>query len=123
MGYEIDDKGNIKLRQGDSMELVIDGIPTDQNYKVFFAAQNEERVPIGNELEFDSLGQSFVVIKLLGNYTNQFTVDEDKKTQKYYYGVKICSETDQTEQTLALGDNSMDNLNTITVYPRKVEGI
>jgi hypothetical protein len=123
MGYEIDDKGNIKLRQGDSMELVIDGIPTDQNYKVFFAAQNEERVPIGNELEFDSLGQSFVVIKLLGNYTNQFTVDEDKKTQKYYYGVKICSEVDETEQTLALGDSSMDNLNTITVYPRKVEGI
>jgi hypothetical protein len=123
MGYEIDDKGNIKLRQGDSMELVIDGIPTDQNYKVFFAAQNEERVPIGNELEFDSLGQSFVVIKLLGNYTNQFTVDEDKKTQKYYYGVKICSEIDETEQTLALGDSSMDNLNTITVYPRKVEGI
>ena len=123
MGYEIDDKGNIKLRQGDSMELVIDGIPTDQNYKVFFATQNEERVPIGNELEFDSLGQSFVVIKLLGNYTNQFTVDEDKKTQKYYYGVKICSEIDQTEQTLALCDSSMDNLNTITVYPRKVEGI
>ena len=123
MGYEIDDKGNIKLRQGDSMELIIDGIPTDQNYKVFFAAQNEERVPIGNELEFDSLGQSFVVIKLLGNYTNQFTVDEDKKTQKYYYGVKICSEIDETEQTLALGDSSMDNLNTITVYPRKVEGI
>lgn len=123
MGYEIDDKGNIKLRQGDSMELVIDGIPTDQNYKVFFAAQNEERVPIGNELEFYSLGQSFVVIKLLGNYTNQFTVDEDKKTQKYYYGVKICSEIDETEQTLALGDSSMDNLNTITVYPRKVEGI
>lgn len=123
MGYEIDEKGNIKLRQGDSMELVIDGIPTDQNYKAFFAVQNEAREPIGNELEFDSLGQSFVVIKLLGNYTNQFTVDEDKKTQKYYYGVKICSETDQTEQTLALGDSSMDNLNTITVYPRKVEGI
>jgi hypothetical protein len=123
MGYEIDDKGNIKLRQGDSMELVIDGIPTDQNYKVYFAVQNEERVPIGDELDFDSLGKSFVVIKLLGNYTNQFTVDEDKKTQKYYYGVKICSEIDETEQTLALGDSSMDNLNTITVYPRKVEGI
>ena len=123
MAYKVDDNGNITIYQGDSMELVINGIPTDQNYKVYFAAQNEERVPIGSEIMVESLGQSSVVIKLLGNYTNQFTVEEDKKSQKYYYGIKLCSEIDEIEDTLGIGGTDLGGLNTITVFPRKVEGI
>ena len=123
MAYIVETSGNITLYQGDSIELVINGIPTDQNYKVYFAAQDEERVPVGNEIEVNSLNQASVTIKLLGNYTNQFTVPEDKKSQKYYYGVKLCSEQDQTEDTLLLGESVIGGQNTITVYPRKVEGI
>ena len=123
MAYEVDNNGNITMIQGDSVEIALDGIPTDQNYKVFFAAQKEDRTPIGKEIEVDSLGKSSVVIKLEGNYTNQFTVEEEKKSQKYFYGVKICSEIDNTEDTLQLGDSTIAGLNTITVYPRKVEGI
>ena len=119
----IDANGNLTIYQGDSEQIVINGIPTDQNYKVYFAAQNKAREPIGNEVMVESLGQSSVVIKLLGNYTRLFTVEEDKKTQKYYYGVKICSEADNTEETLNIGESKMGDLNTITVYPQKVEGI
>ena len=123
MAYIVETNGDISLVQGDSLELVINGIPTDQNYTVFFAAQNEAREPIGSEIMVESFGQPSVTIKLLGNYTNQFTVEEDKKSQKYYYGVKMCSETDQTEDTLILGDSTIGGLNTLTVYPKKVEGI
>jgi hypothetical protein len=123
MAYNVDENGNITIYQGDSMELVINGIPTDQNYKVFFAAQNEEREPIGSEIMVESLGQSSVVMKLLGNYTNQFTVEDDKKSQKYYYGIKLCSEIDEIEDTLGIGGTDLGGLNTITVFPRKVEGI
>jgi hypothetical protein len=123
MAYIVETSGNITLVQGDSIELVINGIPTDQNYKVYFAAQNEERVPIGSEIEVDTLGNESAAIKLTGNYTNLFTVEEDKKSQKYYYGVKLCSVTDDTEDTLLLGESVIGGLNTITVYPRKVEGI
>ena len=123
MAYLVDTNGNITMTQGDSIELVINGIPTDQNYKVFFAAQNDERIPIGNEIMVESYGASSVVIKLEGNYTRQFTVNEDSKSQRYYYGIKICSDTDNTEETLLLGDSAIGGLNTITVYPMKVEGI
>ena len=123
MAYNVDENGNIILYQGDSIELVVNGIPTDQNYKVYFAAQNEERVPIGSEIMVESFGQSSVAIKLLGNYTNQFTVEEDKKSQKYYYGIKLCSEIDGIEDTLGIGGTELGGLNSITVYPRKVEGI
>ena len=123
MAYIVETSGNIALYQGDSIELVINGIPTDQNYKLYFAAQNEERVPVGSEIEVDTLGQESATIKLTGNYTNLFTVEEDKKSQKYYYGVKLCSVSDDTEDTLLLGESVIGGLNTITVYPRKVEGI
>ena len=123
MAYIVETSGNITLVQGDSMEIVINGVPTDQNYEVYFAAQNEERQPIGSEIMVESLGQSSVVIKLLGNYTRQFTVEEDKKSQKYYYGIKLCSRNDETEDTLLLGESLIGELNTITVYPMKVEGI
>ena len=123
MAYIAETSGNITLVQGDSIELVINGLPTDQSYQVYFAAQNEERVPVGSEIMVESLGQESVTIKLTGNYTNLFTVEEDKKSQKYYYGVKLCSITDDTEDTLLLGESVIGGLNTITVYPRKVEGI
>jgi hypothetical protein len=123
MAYIVETSGNITLVQGDSIEIVINGVPTDQNYEVYFAAQNEERQPIGSEIMVESLGKSSVAIKLLGNYTKQFTVEEDKKSQKYYYGIKLCSRNDETEDTLLLGESLIGELNTITVYPMKVEGI
>ena len=119
----IDANGNLEIYQGDSEQIVVNGIPEDQNYKVYFAVQNEAREPIGNEIMVESMGKGSVVIKLSGNYTRLFTVEEDKKTQKYYYGVKICSETDNTEETMLIGGSKMGELNTITVYPQKVEGI
>ena len=123
MAYIVETSGNITLVQGDSIELVINGLPTDQSYQVYFAAQNEERIPVGSEIMVESLRQESVTIKLTGNYTNLFTVEEDKKSQKYYYGIKLCSVTDDTEDTLLLGESVIGGLNTITVYPRKVEGI
>jgi hypothetical protein len=123
MAYIVETSGNITLVQGDSIEIVINGVPTDQNYEVYFAAQNEERQPIGSEIMVESLGKSSVAIKLLGNYTKQFTVEEDKKSQKYYYGIKLCSRNDEIEDTLLLGESLIGELNTITVYPMKVEGI
>jgi hypothetical protein len=123
MAFDVNENGNIVMIQGDSGELVINGIPTDQNYKVFFAVQDVEREPIGNEIMVESNAKSSVAIKITGNYTNLFVVDDEAKSATYYYGVKICSDADQIEDTLILGGGSMGGLNTITVYPRKVEGI
>lgn len=128
MASIVESSGNITMYQGDSIEIVINGIPTDKNYTVVFAAQNEQRESIGAEIPVQSLEQPSVTIKLLGNYTNQFTVEDDKKSQKYYYGIKLCYKDEEnpansTEDTLLLGESVIGGLNTITVYPRKVEGI
>ena len=118
---KIDEKGNITLRQGDSFELVLNGLPDDQNYKVFFAVQDAERNPIGNEIEVETKGATSTTVFLTAGLTDLFEVGEDVPSQIYYYGVKICSteSPNHTETTLVLGE--ADN-NTITVYPRKVKG-
>lgn len=123
MAYDVETNGNIIMVQGDSLELNINGIPEDQNYKIYFAVQDEERNPIGSEIMVESNFQPTVTIKLVGNYTNLFTVPDDLKSQRYYYGVKMCSDTDNTEDTLLLGNSTIGGLNIITVFPRKVEGI
>ena len=123
MGYEVQDNGDLTIYQGDSFELVLNGKPTDQNYKIYFAIQNKDREPIGQEIMVESNFASSVVIKVVGNYTDLLVVDEDTKNETYYYGVKKCSEVDNTEDTLLLGNKKLGELNTIKVFPRKVKGI
>lgn len=123
MGYMVQDNGDITITQGDSFELVLNGIPTTQNYKIYFAIQDAERNPIGQEIMVESNQESSVVIKVTGNYSNQLTVGDDVKSTNYYYGVKMCSEADNTEDTLLLGNKQMGEQNIIKVFPRKVEGI
>jgi hypothetical protein len=122
MGYEVQDNGDLTIYQGDSFELVLNGLPTDQNYIVFFAAQDAERNPIGNEIEVETQKTSTVTVFLNAGLTDLLTVEEGAKSQLYYYGVKICSTEgiNQKETTLILGDSE---INTITVYPRKVKGV
>lgn len=123
MGYEIFSNGDIEIIQGDSFELSIDGLPTDQNYKIFFAIQDADRNPIGQEVMIESFGAASVPIKIVGNYTDLLTVEDGAKYATYYYGIKRCSEIDNTEDTLLVGEKEMGEVNTIKVFPRKVKGI
>ena len=55
MAFNIDENGNITLIQGDSGSLVINGLKTDKNYTVFFAIQDSNRKPVGNELQVNTI--------------------------------------------------------------------
>lgn len=43
MPFIVDADGTITTYQGDTGELVINGIPNDQNYKLFFAVQDKKK--------------------------------------------------------------------------------
>lgn len=123
MAFIVDKNGDISLIQGDSGLLTITGIDTDKNYTVYFAVQDKNRKPIGNEISVSTSNQSTVVFQLTGDYTNLLTVAKNEPFEIYYYGVKVCDSTSQFENTLVLGDGDIGTLNKITVYPKKVEGI
>ena len=121
MAFMIDNDGNITMIQGDTGRLVVNGLMTDQNYDVYFAIQDENRKPIGNELSVQSNSQPTVVFELSSNLTDLLKVGQDEETHEYYYGVKTCT-ADGFEDTLTIGSGDMGDINTITVYPKKVEG-
>ena len=121
MAFMIDNDGNITMYQGDTGRLVVNGLMTDQNYTVYFAIQDENRRPIGNEISVQSNSQPTVVFELSSNLTDLLKVGQDEETHEYYYGVKTCTE-DGFEDTLTIGSGDMGDRNTITVYPKKVEG-
>lgn len=121
MAFRIDENGNITMVQGDSGRLVVNGLNTDKNYRVFFAIQDEKRKPIGNEIEVLSNYQPSIVFGINSSLTDLLKVKQDEETATYYYGVKVCSE-DGFEDTLSIGGSDMGDKNSITVYPKKVEG-
>ena len=121
MAFRIDENGNITIVQGDTGRLVVNGLNTDQNYTVYFAIQDENRRPIGNEVNVQSNMQPTVVFELASQLTDLLEVAEDEETHTYYYGVKTCT-AEGFEDTLSIGGSDMGDKNTITVYPKKVEG-
>ena len=69
MAFNIDKNGNITLIQGDSGSLVINGLKTDKNYTVFFAIQDSNRKPVGNEFQVNTNKASSIVFELTGDFT------------------------------------------------------
>ena len=123
MAFQVDENGNITLIQGDSGILIISGISTDKNYTVYFAVQDRNRRPIGSELFINSNKSSEVAFFLTGDYTDLFKVERNESFAIYYYGIKVCDADTGFEDTLVTETGEIGDLNTITVYPKKVEGI
>lgn len=121
MAFRIDENGNITMVQGDTGRLVVNGLNTDKNYTVYFAIQDENRRPVGNEVNVESNMHPTVVFELASQLTDLLEVAKDEETHTYYYGVKTCT-AEGFEDTLTIGGSDMGDKNTITVYPKKVEG-
>jgi hypothetical protein len=121
MSLIIDNDGTISLYQGDSGEVVVSGLDSSKSCTVYFAIQDEKRRPIGNEVFVQSNNQPTVVFELSSSLTDLLKVGQNDETATYYYGVKSCS-PDGFEDTLPIGGSDMGDKNTITVYPKKVEG-
>ena len=113
--------GDITLVQGDSGELVLDGLNTDKNYTVYFSVYDSHRNAIGSEISVSSNRSSTVVIVLSAQFTDLLTVPKKEAAAIYYYGIKVC-DTDGFEDTVCVGDKDIGELNIITVYPKTVEG-
>lgn len=123
MALKIDEEGTIYLYQGDTGEIVINGIPDDQNYKVYFAVQDMKRNPVGKEIVANSMENSSVAINLDASVTDELIVPANKKYETYQYGVKICTPGTLNEDTLFIGSGDFGTVNTMYVYPKKVEGM
>ena len=123
MAFKVDNNGNITMIQGDSGTLIVEGIDSYNNYSVYLAVQDEKREPIGQELCVESNNSTVVVFEFTADFTNLFKVNKNEPYAIYYYGIKLCDVENNTEETLIMESKEIGSLNTITVYPKKVEGV
>lgn len=123
MAFKIDKNGNISMIQGDSGMITIRGFNTNKNMDVYFSVKDSNRKTVGDELCVKTNYSSYVIFNLSGDYTDLFTVKKDEPYAIYYYGLKVCDEENQREDTMLVATKDIGGLNTITVYPKKVEGI
>lgn len=122
MAFVVDEQGNITCYQGDSGELTVNGLPTDKAYTVYFAVQDEKRNPVGDEISVNANRSPVVTFVLTADLTDLWEVKKNQDTATYYYGVKIC-DAEGKEDTLVIDGSDFGEYSTITVYPKKVEGI
>jgi hypothetical protein len=116
-----EETGDITLTQGDTGEYKVSGLPTDKAYTVYLAVQDANRNPIGDEIKEDLNLKSMVNLKFTSTLTDLMTVKKSDDYAEYYFGIKLCDKLGN-EDTLVIGNKEVGENNTITVYPKKVEG-
>ena len=128
MSIEVTKNGIIKIIQGDTGSIVVDGIPTNKNYKVYLAIRKKDRTLVTPELELDSDMKDFVEFEITKEISTLLEVPSNAMCQIYYWGVKLCDPDTGKEDTMRIGECCCDGgyfgkWNRIYAYPKIVEGI
>lgn len=114
------ENGVLKIRQGDSGEIHVNGLNPEKNYYVYFAIVDENYTRIGNEIMVTSNNSETVTIKLSASYTDLLEVGQGEEVATYYWGIKLIEVGSSDEDTVTPDFNKK---NVIQVYPKVVEGI
>ena len=112
--------GLIKIYQGDTIELIVEGLDTSKNYTLYFGVQNKRRVFVIPELSIQTENQDTITMIIPASSTDKLYVPINKDYEDYYYGFKVCLETEET--TLNIDGSQYGVSNILRVYPKKVEG-
>ena len=123
MAFQVDEYGNITMIQGDSGTLEVSGLNTDKNYTVYFGVRDKNRKPVGNEIYVNTNKRDSVLFTLTPDFTDLLTVNKNETAGIYYYGLKLCDSENSLEDTLIPIGLDIGSCNTITVFPKKVEGV
>lgn len=119
----VDLEGNISCRKGDSGNVYLTGVPTDDNYKVSLGVVNPPDRVILNEITVDSNQEAEVTIPVSVYFTESLGIG------RFFYGIKLTG-SDGKEQTVipnayldADGQIEIAAPKTFTVKPKLAEGL
>ena len=121
MAFDIDENGTITCYQGDSGEINITGLSTDENYTLYFAVQDTKRKPVGFEVSVETDYKDTATFVITPELSDTWVVKPNEEFATYYYGVKQC-DGKGFEDTLSIAGSTYGDYSEIHVYPKKVEG-
>lgn len=115
-----EETGNVTCRQGDSGTYIVEDLPTDKNYTLYFQVNDSK-----NRKMFDIATETHMLdtctIVITPSNSDRLTSKDEGGTE-YNFGIKLCYGVDEYEETLVIGDKDETEPNIITVYPKIVEG-
>lgn len=120
MSINIDEKGNIYIYKGDSGNIILSGIPTTNNYKVYFIIKDLKNNIVGNRLEVFSNFNPTVTFSISAEFSDLLKIPKDEDMGVYTYGIKTVDEAGH-ENTLFVKGCGYGETNKIFVFPEKVE--
>lgn len=120
MSINIDEKGNIYIYKGDSGNIVLYGIPTNSNYRVYLTIKDLKNNTVGNPLEVTSNFSSTVTFSISSEFSDLLKVPKNESMGVYTYGIKTVDEEGH-ENTLFVKGCSYGEINKVFVFPEKVE--
>ncbi len=113
------ENGVLKIRQGDSGKIIVNGLNPDNNYFVYFAIVDENYTRIGSEIMVTSNNKDTVTITLSASFTDKLVVPQGEDVAVYYWGIKVMPVGLPDEDTVT---PDFSKKNVIQVYPKIVEG-
>lgn len=128
MSIEVTPEGVLKIIQGDTGSMIIDGIPTDKNYEIYLAIRRKDRSLVLPEMKQDSNFNDLVIFEITKQMSDLLHVPQGVSCQLYYWGVKMCDPETGYEDTMNVGEcrcngGYFGKWNRLYVYPKIVEGI
>lgn len=120
MSLNIDKNGNIYIIQGDSGEVVVNGLPTDKNYQVYFVIKDLKNRVVANCLQIQSNYNSTVTFSITPEFSSMLSVPKNEEVGFYTYGLKTVDEYGN-ENTLFVDGCCYEDTNKVIVFPEKVE--
>lgn len=122
MALAIDTDGTITMYQGDTGEIVLNGLDEEKNYVVYLSIRDKNRNPVGEEMSITSNQRPSVTFFLSADFTNKLTVPKNASYEIYYYALKVCELGASTEDTIFIAGKTYGEYNRLIVYPIQVEG-
>lgn len=105
MGIGIARRGVLKMFQGDTGDIIIDGIPDDENYYVYLAIRKKDGTLVFDELMQESNYQDELYFEISKELSDKLTVKPNQMCELYYWGVKICHPESKKEDMIFIGNN------------------
>lgn len=119
MSLNIDEKGNVYIYKGDSGDIIVSGLPTDKNYKVYFTIKDLKNKTV-NSLDIMSNFKSSVTFSITSEFSEMLTIPKNEEIGFYSYGLKTLDE-EGNEDTLFVDGSCYGTTNRVFVFPEKVE--